>query len=115
MGWGQRWEGLIDDDERRRRGTRMSREAIESCRPHGARHVFGLYPGLTPWATFSSRLRRWVIRRWQCDRLDSNAEASLWQSLNYQITHFQIVYGANSSRASLRNEVATRGRLRSLR
>src|SRR5215469_13400694 len=48
MGWGQRWERLINDHERRRRGTRVSREAIELCRPYGARHRFAFYPGLTP-------------------------------------------------------------------
>ena len=48
MGWGQRWERLINDDERRRRGRCVSREAIELCRPYGARHRFAFYPGLTP-------------------------------------------------------------------
>ena len=30
--------------------------------PPGLDPVFALYPGLTPWATFSTRLRRWAIK-----------------------------------------------------
>jgi hypothetical protein len=40
----QRWEGSINHAERRRRGTRMSREAVEWCRPSGARRRFCRLP-----------------------------------------------------------------------
>ncbi len=99
MGWGQRWEGLINDDKRRRRGTSMSREASESCRPSPPRHAKTALRGWTPFfdclpraapcwgprrarfsrvgvdsATFSSRLRRWVALTRRYDRLNPQHE-----------------------------------------
>jgi hypothetical protein len=40
----QRWERLLNHDERRRRGTGLSHEAIELCRPSGAGHRFCRLP-----------------------------------------------------------------------
>jgi hypothetical protein len=45
-------KGSINDDERQRRGTKPFGEYVELCRPYRAQHVFSVYPGLTPWATF---------------------------------------------------------------
>src|SRR5260370_22065802 len=38
-----------------------ARRASNLCRPSGAGNRVAVYPGLTPWANFLARLRRWVI------------------------------------------------------
>src|SRR5215469_4838578 len=59
MGWGQRWERLINDQERRRRGTCVSREAIEIVPPLRGSTPFcflpraDALPGSPTWAVFA--------------------------------------------------------------
>src|SRR5215469_14832289 len=62
-------KGSTNDDERRRRGTKPFAEHVELCRPSGAQHVFSVYPGLTPWATFLTRLTAlWLLAQSDLDR-----------------------------------------------